>query len=87
MLSTKIDHVDGPVETGRSAVVAWTVRSCAKSVRVLDFLRDQLENQLVTGLDLPVYIDEGVRPIEAPTIDPIKPIYQINLIYTVLSIP
>ena len=37
------------------------------------------------GLDLPLYINKGVRSIDAHTIDPIKSIYQIYLICIVLS--
>jgi hypothetical protein len=37
----------GP-EAGRSAVVAWTVRACAESVRVPSFLQDLLPK--TTGL-------------------------------------
>jgi hypothetical protein len=41
--------------------------------------------QLVTGPDLPLYIDEGLRPIEPSIIDQIKSIYQFCLF--VLPIP
>jgi hypothetical protein len=49
-------------------------------------MRDNLENRLVTGPNLPLYIDEGVWLIEAHTIDSIKSTYQIYLICIVLSI-
>jgi hypothetical protein len=39
------------------------------------------------GPDLPLYIDEGLRPIEPPTIDTIKSTYQFYLICIVLLIP
>jgi hypothetical protein len=35
----------------------------------------------------PLNIDEGLRPIESPTVDLIKSIYQFYLIYIVLPIP
>jgi hypothetical protein len=58
-------------EAGRSAVVAWTVRTCAESVRVPSFSQDLLAK--TTGLarettcsrsSPPLYIDEGLQPIE-----------------------
>jgi hypothetical protein len=38
------------------------------------------------GPGLPLYIDEGIRPIEQPAIDPIKSTYQLYLISIVLPI-
>jgi hypothetical protein len=59
--------------SGRSAVTARTVRACAESVRVLDFLRDLLakpteltREPTCKGSRPPLYIDEGLRPIEPP---------------------
>jgi hypothetical protein len=40
----------------------------------------------VTGPNLSLYIDKGLRPIEPPTIDTIKSIYQFYVICIVLSI-
>jgi hypothetical protein len=68
---------DGP-RSGLSAVVAWTVRARAESVRVTSFSRDLLPK--TAGLTRetvgnasrpPLYIDEGLRPIEPLTIEPI----------------
>jgi hypothetical protein len=36
-------------------------------------------NRLGTGQNLPTYIDEKVRPIEPPIIDPIKSIFKFTL--------
>jgi hypothetical protein len=69
---------DGP-RSGRSAVVARTVRACAESVRVSSFSRDLLpktagltRKSVVSGSRPPLYIDEGLRPIEPLTIEPIQ---------------
>jgi hypothetical protein len=52
---------------------------CAESVRVLSFSRDLLaktaglaRETTCSGSRPPLYIDEGLRPIEPPTIDQIK---------------
>jgi hypothetical protein len=73
-------------------VVAWTVRACAESVRVPSFSRDLLAKtaglarKTTCSVYRPLlYIDEGLRPIETPTIDRIKSIYQFYLF--VLPIP
>jgi hypothetical protein len=49
---------------------------CAESVKVLDFLHDLLTKPTgltreltCNGSRSPLYIDEGLRPIEPPTID------------------
>jgi hypothetical protein len=69
-------------------MVAWTVRGCAKLVTVLDFLRDLLAKP--AGLTreptcnrskLSLYIDEGLWPIEPPTIDPINSTYCFHLMH------
>jgi hypothetical protein len=71
-----------------SVVVAWTVHACAESVRVPDFLRDLLakparltREPTCNGSRPPLYIDEGLRSIEAPTIDPIKSTYCFYLMH------
>jgi hypothetical protein len=55
----------------RSALEAWTVRTCAKSITVPRFLRDLLAKLVrltrkptCNGYRPPPYIDEGVQPIE-----------------------
>jgi hypothetical protein len=69
------------LRSGRSAVVARTVRACVDSVRVLSFSRDLLAKTVglarettCSGFRPPLYIDERLRPIEPPTIDQIKSI-------------
>jgi hypothetical protein len=68
---------DGP-RSGLSAVVARTVRARAESFRVPSFSRDLLPKtagltkQLETDPDLSLYIDEGLRPMKPPTIEPIQ---------------
>jgi hypothetical protein len=64
---------NGP-RSGQSAVVARTVRACTKSVRVPSFSRDLLSKTagltretVGSGSRPPLYIDEGLRPIEPPT--------------------
>jgi hypothetical protein len=42
-------------------------------------LRDYLGKQFEVDLDLPLYIDEGLQPIEPPTIDQIKSISRFTL--------
>jgi hypothetical protein len=56
-----------------SAVAAQTVRAYIKSFRILDFLRDLIakpvgltQKPICNGSRLPLYIDEGLRPIEPP---------------------
>jgi hypothetical protein len=63
---------NGP-QSGLSAVVARTVHACAETVRVPSFSRDLLpktarltRKQFEADPDLPLYIDEGLRPIEPP---------------------
>jgi hypothetical protein len=67
------------LQSGRSAVVARMVRACAESVTVPSFSRYLLAK--TAGLARkttcnvsrpPLYIDEGLRPIEPRTIDQIK---------------
>jgi hypothetical protein len=55
------------------------VRMCAESVRVLSFSRNLLaktvglaQETTCNGPRPPLYIDEGLQPIEHPTIDQIK---------------
>jgi hypothetical protein len=62
-------------------VVARTVRARAESVRVPSFSRDLLpkiagltRETVGNGSRPPLYIDEGLRPIEPPTIDQIQSI-------------
>jgi hypothetical protein len=78
---------DGP-RSRRSAVVARTVRACAESVRILSILRVLLvksagltRETTFNGSTPPLYIDEGIRPIEPPTIDQIKSTYYFYLMY------
>jgi hypothetical protein len=63
-----------------------TVRACAESVRVPSFSRDLLpktagltRNSVGRGSRPPLYIDEGLRAIEPPTIDQIKSISRFYL--------
>jgi hypothetical protein len=63
---------DGP-RSGRSAVAARTVRARVESVRVPSFSRDllpktaELTRETVgNGSRPPLYIDEGLLPIEPP---------------------
>jgi hypothetical protein len=62
--------LDGP-RSGLSDIVARTVRACAESVRVSDFLRDLLAKSVRLTWEpiynesrSPLYIDEGLWPIE-----------------------
>jgi hypothetical protein len=77
VLSSKKSGADGPAprpdgpRSGQSAVVARTVRACAESVRVHSFSRDLLpktagltRKSVWSGSRPPLYIDEGLRPIE-----------------------
>jgi hypothetical protein len=79
LLETKKSSADNPAlrpdgpRSGQSAVMAWTVRACAESVRVPIFSWDLLPKtagltrKLVgSGSRPPLYIDEGLRPIEPP---------------------
>jgi hypothetical protein len=87
MLNTKKSLADGPAlrpdgpRSKQSALVARMVRACAESVRVPSFSRNVLPK--TAGLTRetvwsesrpPLYIDEGLQPIEPPTIDQIKSI-------------
>jgi hypothetical protein len=77
-----VEHTKRPrgwssLEAGRCAV--WTVRACAESVRVSNFLLNLLakiaelaREMTCSGSRPPLYIDEGLWPIEPPTIDQIK---------------
>jgi hypothetical protein len=83
---------DGP-RLRLSGIAAHTVRPCVESVRVPDFLWDSLAKPTGLTRELtcngsrpPLYIDEGIRPIEHPAIDPIKSTYQFYLICIVLPI-
>ena len=80
MLEAKKGLADGPTRrsdgprSGLSAVAAWTVRACAETVRVPSFSRDLLpktagltRETVGSGSRPPLYIDEGLRPIEPPT--------------------
>jgi hypothetical protein len=58
---------------GAGLSVVPTVRACAESVTVIDFLRDLLVTYVrlahkptCNGSRPPPYIDEGVRPTEPP---------------------
>jgi hypothetical protein len=64
-------------QSRRSAVAALTVHACVESVRVPDFLWSLLakpagltRETTCNGSRPPIYIDEGLRPIEPPKIDP-----------------
>jgi hypothetical protein len=68
-------------------VTAQTVRSCAESVRVQNFLQDLLVKSAgitrkitYNGYRHFLYIDERLRPIKPPTIDEIKSTYRFYLI-------
>jgi hypothetical protein len=83
MLSSKKSSADGP-RSGLSAVVARTVRARAESVRVPSFSRDLLpktagltRETVENGSRPPLYIDEGLRPIEPPTIESIPLLFRI----------
>jgi hypothetical protein len=63
----------GRSSAGRSVVVARTVRACAESVRILSLLWDLLVKSAGLTRETtsdesipPLYIDEGLRPIEPP---------------------
>jgi hypothetical protein len=78
---------DGP-RSGLSVVVARMVRACAESVRVPSFSRDLLPKtagltwkSVGSGSRPPLYIDEGLRPIEPPTIDEIQFITRFYLMH------
>jgi hypothetical protein len=65
-------RIDG-LRSGLSAVEARTVRACAESVRIPDFLYDFLakpaeltRESTYNGSIPPLYIDKGLRPIEPP---------------------
>jgi hypothetical protein len=69
-------------------VVARTVRARAESVRVPSFSRDLLPKTagltwetVENGSRPPLYIDEGLRPIEPPTIEQIKSITRFYLMH------
>jgi hypothetical protein len=64
------------LEAGRSAVSTQTVRVCAESFRVPNFLQDLLAKPARLTREptcngsrppLPFYIDEGLRPIDPHT--------------------
>ena len=91
-VGTQNDRADGPARrpdgprSGPSAVVARTVRACAESVRVPSFSRDLLpktagltRETVGNGSRPPLYIDEGLRPIEPPSIEQIKSISRFYL--------
>jgi hypothetical protein len=66
-----VEHQKEP--HGRSTVVVWTVCACAESVRVPSFSWDLLPKTMglaretvCSGSRPPLYIDEGLRPIEPP---------------------
>jgi hypothetical protein len=70
---------------GRSATVARTVRAHTEPIRVPSFLLRFLATTagLAWGMTCrgsrpPLYIDEGLQPIEPPTIDQVKSIYQFT---------
>jgi hypothetical protein len=66
-------------------VVARTVRALAESVKVPSFSRNLLAKSAglarkttCSGFRPPLYIDEGLRPIEPPTVDQIKFIFRFT---------
>jgi hypothetical protein len=92
VLSAKNVLADGPTlrpngpRYGLSAVVTRTVHACAKSVSVSNFLQDLLGKS--AGLTReptcnrsrpPLYIDEGLRPIEPHTFDLMNSTYRFTL--------
>jgi hypothetical protein len=94
LLSSKKSSADGPAprpdgpRSGRSAVVTRTVRARAESVRVPSFSHDLLpktagltRETVGNGSRPPLYIDEGLRPIEPPTIEQIKSITYFYLMH------
>jgi hypothetical protein len=80
VLSSKKSSADGPAP--RPDGPRWWRGRSARAQSQLGFLvsrgicylkpRDQLGKKLETDPDLPLYIDEGLRPIEPPTIEPIQ---------------
>jgi hypothetical protein len=93
MLNTKTDCADGQWSR-LSVVAAWTVHTCAESVKVPNSLRDLLAKS--AGLTReptcnvsrpPPFIQMKGHGRLNPIIDPIKSTYQIYLICTLLSIP
>jgi hypothetical protein len=63
----------GRSRAGRSVVVARTVRACVESIRIPSLLRDLLVKSAGLTRETtsnesrpPIYIDEGLRPIEPP---------------------
>jgi hypothetical protein len=85
MLSTKNVLADG-MRSELSTVAAWTVRACAESVRVPDFLWDLLAKHArlireptCNGFRPSFYIDEGLWSIKSPTIDQINSTYHFSL--------
>jgi hypothetical protein len=91
MLSTKIVLANGPAlrsedsQSRLSVVATQTICVCIESVRVLDFLRSSLAKPAgeptCNGSRPPLYIDEGLRPIKPPTIDPINATYRFYLMH------
>jgi hypothetical protein len=90
MLEVKLSSADSPAlrpdgpRFGQSAVVARTVRARAESVRVPSFSRYLLpktagltRETVGNGSRPPLYIDEGLRPIEPPTIESIQLLFRI----------
>jgi hypothetical protein len=73
VLRIEVDRADGPAlrsddpRSGRSAVVARTIRTCTESVRVPSFLQDLLAKSAgltrettCNGFRPPLYIDKGL---------------------------
>jgi len=92
VLEVKLSSADSPAlrpdgpRSGQSAVVARTVHARAESVRVPSFSRDLLpktagltRETVGNGSRPPLYIDEGLRPIEPPSIEQIKSISRFYL--------
>jgi hypothetical protein len=90
MLEVKLSSADSPAlrpdgpRSGQSAVVVRTVRARAEPVRVPSFSRDLLpktagltRETVGNGSRPPLYIDEGLRPIEPPTIESIQLLFRI----------
>jgi hypothetical protein len=75
-------------EAGLSAVAARTVHACAETVMVSSFSWDWLPKTVGwtrksdrSGFRPPLYIDEGLRPIELPIIDQIQFITRLYLMH------
>jgi hypothetical protein len=90
LLEIKKSHADSPTlrldgpRSGLSVVAARTVRASAETIRVPSFSRGLLPKTVgLTRKSVrsvsrpPLYIDEGLMPIEPPTIESIPLLFRI----------